>query len=232
MEGHEYFIAIYTHICKDYCDKQFFERVAQLSNGNPVHVVDNTGKIIGKRKNKKGFDGSIYFEKLKTICNYPNFYVYHLDVNKIPSNSLFQRNVKESANHLREIFIKTEFKKFLIIESDVLPPLDLLEKFDKKIPLLPSNWGMLGALYHNIPGIHNRDVSGLHQKHHVLSGCTVYQRELIEKYPFRYNQEALSAFPDAFICADAAKEFTFWDDHDIICEHLHGKHGERQAHPL
>lgn len=236
----DYFIAIYTNAVKDYCDKEFFERIRDLSNGNQIHVIDNTSNIIisGRRNRIKTtiLDSHVYFEKLKQLCNSEKFNVYHIDVPIEPKISQMHRNIAQSANFIRDIFLKTNLKKFLIIESDVIPPVDLLNRFDKDIETLPSDWGMLGALYYDPAicnlGFHRRDIKGLQRKQHVLSGCTVYKRELIEKYPFRYDEKQLNAFPDAFIAMDSNKEYSLWDDHDIICGHLSASNGIRMSKPL
>lgn len=232
----KYFIAIYTNKVKNYCDKQFFKRVSELSKNNQVHVIDNTSRSVirGKRNRKKIITSDIdaYTDEIKKICNYENFIVEHIDIPLEPKLTLFHRNVAESVSYLREKFLNTNLQRFLILESDVIPPVDLLERFDKDIEFLPSDWGILGGLYYDGMGFHKRDAKGLQKKDHVLSGCTVYKRELIEKYPFRWDEKTLGAFPDAFICFDSKKEFSFYDDHDIICEHLHHSNGTRYSSSL
>ena len=102
----------------------------------------------------------------------------------------------------------------------------LLKQFEcavGELDLTEPAWGIVGAIYYQ--GFHNYgfDTSEkfLERTHHCLSGCTVYKRELIRKYPFRYDPENLGPFPDAFICFDAGSEFSFWNDHRIQCDHLH-----------
>lgn len=212
----QYFIAIYTNKVKEYCDEKFFERVYALSKGNPVHVVDNT-------------IGDTYFNKLRELCkSYDNFNIHHIDIIKEPKLTQFQRNVSESANYLRSIFLKTNIHNFLIIESDVLPPINLLDTFSNTN--LQEDAGALGALYYQ--GFHDYKKTGIQKTHHILSGCTSYIRELIEKYPFRWSHENLGAFPDAWISYDSGKEFGLYNNHDIICEHMHRKNGSRYSYSL
>lgn len=209
-----YFIAVYTYSGKSYCDKKFFERVKEISKDNLVHIVDNSFNLD-------------YYKKLIFLYNFSNFTFYHLDVIKgknVKLNSLRTtaakinslRTVAESVNFLRDIFLKTICPNFLIIESDVIPPIDLLEKFDNT--QLPKDAGILGALYYK--NFHDFSKKGLQRVGHALSGCTVYKRNLIEKYPFRWSIENLAAFPDAWICVDCKNDFSIWNNHDIICEHL------------
>lgn len=207
----KYFIAAYTNEVKDYCDKKFFTRLHTLSKNCPVHIVDNT-------------EEQDYYNKCRRKFSYENFTFYHLAVDIEPRKSLFQRRVTESVLLLREKFLATNYPYFLIIESDVIPSRRLLKKLDKTISTLDSldrYWGILGGLYHL--SFHNYKLEGIQQTYHALSGCSVYKRSLIEKYPFRWSEENMGAFPDAWICYDAKKEYTFYNDHNISCKHLENK---------
>jgi hypothetical protein len=214
---HKYFIAVYTNEVKDYCDDEFFKNVFEVSQGEPVFVVDNT-------------IGDVYFNKLKNDFQqkgYDNFKVFHLDVPEHPRQSQFQRNVCDSANFLRSVYLnQTELPYFLIIESDVVSPVNLLDKFENGIAQLDSqspDWGIVGGLYYW--GFHNYEydasVTSLERTLHCLSGCSVYRRNLIEKFSFRFNPDDLGPFPDAFMSYDAGGEFSLWNEHQIKCEHLH-----------
>jgi hypothetical protein len=220
----KFFVCTYTNKCKDYCDKKFFENLGKIKR-DIVHVVDNT-------------PDEDYVIKLRRLA--PWAHVSRLEVDPNPSISLFQRNVSDSVNYLRDKFLNSDKEYFLIIESDVIPPADLLSRLSEDIKSLDfiaasefdlggvcPHWGILGGLYYE--GFHNYDFEGLHETHHVLSGCTVYKRELIEKYSFRYNEAELGPFPDAWICADAGNDFSFWNDHDIHCKHLHNTNGTRRS---
>ena len=213
----KFFIVVYTNEVKDYCDTIFFENLFLVSEGEPVFVVDNT---IGEG----------YYNKLQSHFlerQYNNFRIEHLHVPEQPKESQFQRNVCDSVNLLREAYLDQDsFPYFLIIESDVVSPPGLLEKFERAIAELDAagiNWGMIGAIYY--PGFHNyefqSDATFLENTHHCLSGCTVYKRELIKKYSFRHDPQNLGPFPDALISYDANREYTLWNDHRIRCEHLH-----------
>jgi len=197
----KYFIAIYTCDRKSYCENMFFTRIKQIAKGNPVHIVDNSFDLY-------------YYKKLVSRYSFDNFTFYHLDIPK--GNYQFLRNVAESVNFLRNIFLKTDYQNFLIIESDVIPPVDLLEQFDNT--QIPEDAGILGALYYK--NHHDFSKSGLQKVDHALSGCTVYKKKLIKKYSFRWSIEDLGAFPDAWMCADCVNDFSMWDNNDIICKHL------------
>jgi hypothetical protein len=153
--------------------------------------------------------------------------VQHLDVPEHPGESLFQRNVCSSVNYLRDIFLnQTELPYFLIVESDIYSPPDLLDKFETCIGALNNTqpqWGIVGGLYYH--GFHDYNFNAtnttLERTGHCLSGCTVYKRELVARYPFRYDPSNLRNFPDAHISFDSSKEYTLWNEHRIKCDHLH-----------
>jgi len=213
----KYFIAIYTNVVKDYCDHQFFNNLYQLSRSQPVFIADNT-------------NGNSYYTRLQNGCrqnDFANFHVYHLEVPEHLKESKFQRNVCDSVNYLRDIYLhQTNLPYFLIIESDVYPPADLLDKLERSIEHLDQQdpaWGIIGGIYYQ--GFHNYNFNcaqtSLERTAHCLSGCTLYKRELIEKYPFRYDPSNLGSFPDAWISYDSGKEYSLWNEHQIKCEHLH-----------
>lgn len=224
-------IGTYTNEVKNYCDKQFFENLFILSKTKDVVIVDNSPLIP-------------YTGRLKFISrNNPHAKVLRKDVPREPRISLFQRNVSDSANLLRDVFLKGDYDSLLIIESDVIPPHNLIHLFEEDVIKLNrwedssieygrdvKEWGILGALYYK--GFHKYELTGLQETNHVLSGCTLYKREVIEKYPFRYDSNELGAFPDALISHDANKEYSLWNDHDIICEHLHTEIGTRMSKSL
>lgn len=189
-----------------------------LSKNNPVCIVDNS------------LDNG-YYQRIIELCRkYKNFKFKHIDISVIPRKSLFQRRVIESANHIRKLFLNSDCDYFMTVESDVLPPVDIIERFKESIKHLPENWGMLGALYHGQynpaikkgGGFHDlgKEVKGLYQPAQVLCGCTIYNRKLIEKFPFRWSMDDLGHFHDYWICQDAKNDFTFWDDRDINCLHF------------
>jgi hypothetical protein len=213
----KYFISIYTHAVKAYCDEAFFRNVHALCRGEPVYIADNSPE-------------EKYYHRLKTLFmsqGYHNFHLFRVRVPSFPAESQFQRNVCDSVNALRDMYLRnSELPYFLILESDVVSPVDLLDRFDRAIDRLaaqPPPWGIIGGLYYQ--GFHNYHFplrqTTLERTKHVLSGCTVYKRELIRKYLFRFDPTNLGPFPDAWICNDSGGEYGLWNEHLIRCEHLH-----------
>ncbi len=217
MDKSEYYIAVYTNRVKDYAAEDFFKHFDQFDNGG---VVDNSAQ--------PGYD-----DRLRELTKLP---VYHLDIPYEPKLSLFQRNVAESVEFLRKKFLETDCKYFLILESDVIvPDLSFLENLDKTVHLMnannsPNPWGAIGCIYYQ--GFHDYKKTGIQLTNHVLSGATVYKREALEKYAFRWDENNLGGFPDAWWSIDAGGEYSLWNDHNIVLEHKHASNGGRGQEKL
>jgi len=215
------FIAIYTHECKAYCDDRFFENLLNSNTGDAkIMVVDNSDSDNYVKSLTSRFGNKIEFR--------------HIIVGRDTPKVQFQRNVTESALHLRECFLKDEkYKYFIIMESDVLPEdPEWISEFMKVI----NKADILGGLYYF--GFHAADLwvgePRIEPTHHVLSGCTVYKREIIEKFPFRWSYENIGAFPDAWISYDvnkynetAEKKYILANYTKIRCRHLEKSPGDR-----
>lgn len=202
------FIAIYTHVCKTYCDSEFFKNLFDSDIGNAaVMVVDNS----------MGVD---YLEKLKTLCG-NRARVEHIDVSREDQRTLFLRNVTDSLTVLRQAFLDGPYKYFIILESDVIPEKDWLHSFME----VKDKAGIIGGIYYaEFHGQHLFTKGELLEyTTHALSGCTLYNREVIERFPFRWSESKLDAFPDAWISYDARSNgFRVANYTKIQCQHLGG----------
>jgi hypothetical protein len=204
------FVAVYTNKVKSYCDVEFFNALQNNISTENIYIVDNTN------------DNGTYANELRNIidCN-----IVNLDIPEEPNTTRFHRKVTESVLFLRDIFLKSDYKYFLIAESDVIIPPNTIDTLLENIETLPSDTGAVGALYYE--GYHNYGLSGIQYTNHVLSGCTIYKRSMIEKHPFRWQEDFLQAFPDAFICIDAINEFKYYNNHELKCKHAHSSNGSR-----
>jgi hypothetical protein len=204
------FVAVYTNKVKSYCDVEFFNALQNNISTDDIYIVDNTN------------DNGNYANELRNIidCN-----IVNVDIPEEPNTTRFHRKVTESVLFLRDIFLKYNYKYFLIAESDVIIPPNTIDTLLENIETLPSDTGAVGALYYE--GYHNYGLTGIQYTDHVLSGCTIYKRSMIEKYPFRYQEDYLQAFPDAFICIDAINEFKYYNNHELKCKHAHSSNGSR-----
>ena len=213
----DFFIAVYTHEVKSYCDVEFFHNIANFTSNNyELHVVDNT-------------DYTHYTDKLRTIitdCGLTAT-VDHIITRPEPKPGAFHMKVLDSVNFLRDKFLQSSCKYFLIIESDVVPPIDCLERFEEVI----DSADIIGGIYyrgHHKDEWFNEDHKELIDSV-VYSGCTLYKRNVIEQIPFNLNYNNLGMFPDTVMDSEA-KSIGFsamlytW----IKCDHMHTKFGSRQ----
>jgi hypothetical protein len=206
----EVFIAVYTNKVKRYCDVQFFNALQNNVSTEHIYVVDNTT------------DNGGYANELKNIINCN---IVNLDIPEYPESSKFHRKVAESVLYLRDIFLKSNYQYFGIVESDVIIPPNTIDTLLANIKAMPDDTGAVGALYYE--GFHDYNLTGIQYTNHVLSGCTIYKRAMIEKYPFRWQETYMQAFPDALICLDAINEFKYYNNHDLKCTHAHTENGSR-----
>ena len=210
-----YLLSTYTHEVKSYCDKVFFERFMNYDCDKVI--VDNS-------------QGSAYALHLRELTNHT---IIDIDVAKEPQRTRFLRNVTDSANAVREVFLDSDAEYLIIIESDILPPLNLLDLFDEAMAMADKmpfgKWAAIGGLYY--AGFHDFKGAGkieLEKTHHVLSGCTVYARDVIEKFPFRWSWDNIGAFPDAWICHDInTTDRSLYNYKRIVCEHMTDNKGRR-----
>jgi hypothetical protein len=206
----EVLIAVYTNKVKRYCDVQFFNALKNNVSTEHIYVVDNTT------------DNGSYANELKNIINCN---IVNLDIPEYPESSKFHRKVAESVLYLRDIFLKSNYQYFGIVESDVIIPPNTIETLLTNIKAMPDDTGAVGALYYE--GFHDYNLTGIQYTNHVLSGCTIYKRAMIEKYPFRWQETYMQAFPDALICLDAINEYKYYNNHDLKCTHAHTENGSR-----
>jgi hypothetical protein len=210
------FVAVYTNKCKQYCDQKFFSEIQQLSYPDySINVADNSSDPT-------------YIDRLKLLC--PKASVEHIVVEREPKETLFLRNVCLSANRLRDLFLASNSEYFIIFESDVIPPKNVIEMFEEVI----NDADIIGGIYYK--GFHSENEfnsNNLQYVSHVLSGCTLYKRTVLQKIPFRWSEEEKGKFPDAFISFDAYdKGFRLANYCKIKCQHLHDSKGSRGLHLL
>lgn len=216
----KYFIAIYTNQVKQYCDQQFFRILGKITENRDcfIHIVDNTSDISENPK---------YLQRLhdhmEEWLGHKYFGIYKINVNYLPKETLFLRNVTDSINFLRRLFLNLDSQYFMTIESDTIPPINLLNLFIE----VENKADIIGGIYyqgfHN-PILWNPCVDQLVESKHVLSGCTLYNRKVIEKFEFRYEDNGgigYQEFPDSCISIDALKEgFKLANYSKIKCLHI------------
>ena len=215
----ECFIAVYTHECKQYCDVEFFDNLFKSHIGDAqISIIDNTLTLN-------------YYDRLQNIVNLydnKNISVSHVDVSRDDARDArhqFLINVTTSLTELRRQFLETDKKYFIIVESDVKPrDKNWLTYFMEVV----DQADIIGGLYY--VGFHKQelwDTESLVYLPGILSGCTLYKREVIEKFPFRWSIENHGAFCDAWICYDCnidnmgTGQWRLGNYTKIKCDHLH-----------
>jgi len=119
-------IGIPTYSGKAYCESEFFERVLEISylkKDFAVLIVDNTR------------DGGEYAAHLK--ATYPEFKVLHFESNDVVYKRLFM-----SHEEIRLQALKMNVNYLLHLESDVIPPKDIIQR------LLLARKSIVSPLYH------------------------------------------------------------------------------------
>ncbi len=218
----EIMVAVYTHKIKEYCDKDFFNTLHKSIKKEQLLVIDNTDDEGEYRKRLEDI-----LIKQKPMLN---FRVDHVSTTRKKNfTEQFLTNVCESMGHIVDVFLSfTDYKYLLIIESDVFVPKNTISLFKKAIKKAnkTGKWGIIGGLYYNglhDPFLHDIKAKGLLETESCYSGCTIYNRELLEEVKFRWSKKDLRVFPDSWMSFDAIKKgFRIFNYHDIKCEHKRG----------
>jgi hypothetical protein len=222
------YFGTYTYVHKIYCDREFMGQVvAQL----PDELV--IGKLIVD--NSKGENGNSdrYCAHLQGLSDSlgARAEVIHVDVDREPKNSIIHRRIVASANIIRDRFLTTTAEWLLLVETDVIPPQGFLPEMMEKA----QGFDIFGLPYYK--GWHanewflpqHREVVECSPSYaHVLSGCTLYSRRLIERFPFRYDPDVLFPCPDSWISYDARNNgFRLGHYTGLKCRHLAMIDGKR-----
>lgn len=208
---------------KDYALDKWVETVRSLTYEDfDIHIVDNS-------------ETSAYMNDIR--ARFGDL----LTVSRVsPAQSpTFRHALAKSHNKCSEKALKGGYDYLLHLESDVFPPLDVIER------LLEHNKRIVGALYHVELGeqsklmvqqvehfgeVHresfNLDDTDLSFVDGTLKrvfscglGCVLIHRSVLEKIPFRYEGDA-SVHPDSFFYGDLdSAGIKVFVDTSLYCEH-------------
>lgn len=188
-------VGVVTYEGKDYIFNQFIENILNFSYPNfDVVIVDNSR-------------GKKYYRHLTKKLKRTNVQVHHV------KRGLTSREAQaNSLNLIRDLLLEGEYDYFMSIESDLIPPRDIIER------LLTHKTPSVGCLYNigfsnsesepprycvfsvqeksngkglatiNVPDHISKDWFGMGviKVHGCGLGCTLIKTDLIEDTPFRF----------------------------------------------
>ena len=217
-------VLVGSPICKwyDYCFDEFSDRLKELSYPNyDLFFVDNS----------KGED---FFNKVK---------VKGVNVQKSEHLWGVRDMVARDHNTIRQKALDGGYDYLLMLDQDVIPPKDVIEKLmshDKDVTsalffghhqingeskIMPFawvfskgevDWDNTGYLVESEiwdPQVFKIAFAGM--------GCVLIKREVLEKVQFRYSKE-MDAWDDRWLGVDVwANGFEYWLDNTVKCKHLY-----------
>lgn len=203
---------------KIYCQDDFISNIKSFSYPHTNLIVDNSEE----RKNYKR--------------------IMKDDVNAIhikPNNKPIYAVLAESHEELRKYAIRNNFDYLLHLESDVFPPVDIIQRllihnlpivsamymidFGKDSHLMSQEIEELGQLRETRNLKDGQDLininGGLQKTFHCGLGCVMIRRDVLEQIEFRWEQGATIA-PDGMFAFDTdALGIQKFIDTSILCDH-------------
>jgi cellulose synthase/poly-beta-1,6-N-acetylglucosamine synthase-like glycosyltransferase len=218
-------VLVAAPVCQwyEYCWEEFSKRLQELDYENcDLFFVDNS-------KDYK------FFEKIKA---------QGLPVRKTPHLHRIRDMVIRDHNIIRDKVLKENYDYLLILDQDVIPPKDVIEK------LISHDKDVVSALFfgHHDVGqgdvrpmpfawVFSKEIGDWNHTGYLLEsetwepqllkiafagmGCILIKKEVLEKVKFRYNIE-MDAWDDRWLGVDVwANNFEFYLDNTVICKHLY-----------
>jgi glycosyltransferase involved in cell wall biosynthesis len=218
-------VAIPTYKGKDYIFKENFEAIKGLNYPNYDYIyLDNT-------------EGTSYTSTLRRRG---------AKATHIPRNGNSRMALANSQNYARHIVQSQNYDYLMFIESDLIPPKDIIQR------LLNHNVSVVGALYfleaphpdgrkikipctfvsqvsstgetstriiklHEVAGYLN---TGLRKVHGVGLGCTLIRRDIVNQFPFWYDERFIDKHSDVYFFMQLQnKSIAVYQDTNIIVPH-------------
>jgi cellulose synthase/poly-beta-1,6-N-acetylglucosamine synthase-like glycosyltransferase len=218
-------VLVAAPVCEwySYCWDQFSSRLQELSYENyDLFFVDNSKTPS-------------FFEKIK---------VQGLSVRKTPHLHRIRDMVVRDHNIIREKVLDEKYDYLLILDQDVVPPKDVIEK------LIVHDKDVVSALFfgHHDVGegdvrpmpfawVFSKEIGDWENTGYLLDseiwdpqllkiafagmGCILIKRKVLEKVKFRYKLE-MDAWDDRWLGVDVwVNGFEFWLDNTVKCKHLY-----------
>lgn len=223
-------LGILTYEGKDYVWDKFWHNIQRLTYPNlDIVIVDN-----GKDKS--------YYSKLKRRTKHlSNVTVYH-----VKRAETSRESMAISLNKLRSHFLKGDYSHLMMIESDLVPPVDIIER------LMSHNEGVVGSVYlighddvksqpprpclfsvdYETNGTRNLEPDvgfgyfgkGVVPIHGCGFGSTLFKRWVIERFMFTYDLGMPIKHTDVMFFKDYHNSgFQAYVDTDLIIPHYPSK---------
>lgn len=165
------------------------------------------------------------------------FFLLHLDEDYDTEVLFtFSGGIANNRNSLVEHFLMTEYEWLLFIDSDIMPPFNVLEmtknrkdicsgvcyqwQEDKLIPVVYKRESNHYRIFYNIDENDVVEVDG------VGAGCLLINRKAFETikkpyFMFEYDDKGLAISGEDFYFCEKAKKagFKIWVDRKMICDH-------------
>jgi hypothetical protein len=118
-------LGIVTYEGKDYIWDKFWNNILRLTYPNlEIVIIDNS-------ENKK------YYSELKRRTKHDK----HVKVMYVNRRETTRETQAVCLNRLREYFLKGDYSHLMLIESDLIPPVDIIER------LMSHGVGVVGSIY-------------------------------------------------------------------------------------
>lgn len=183
-------VGVATYEGKDYVWEPFKENIEKFTYPNyDVMVVDNS-------------KGNKYARKLKKSCGNNGFMVEHI---ARASNSRIAH--ADSLNHIRQYFLENDYDYLLLLESDTLPPVDIIQRqlvtgkdvigcmyfighaWDPKRPPTACLFVTEGKKTRRVEREEGWQLygTGVQLIHGCGIGCTLVSRKILEQFKFWWH---------------------------------------------
>tara|TARA_Y100000310_G_scaffold343097_1_gene449171 strand:+ start:1024 stop:1737 length:714 start_codon:yes stop_codon:yes gene_type:complete len=218
-------VLVAAPICQwyEYCFDEFSNRLKELTYGNyDIFFVDNSKDVeFFSKVKEKGFN-----------------------VRKTPHLFRIRDMVTRDHNIIRDRFLEGDYDYLLILDQDVVPPKDVIEK------LMAHDKDVVSALFfghHDIGGgeirvmpfawVFSKEIGNWEHTGYLIDkeiwepqllkiafagmGCILIQKKVLEKFEFRYSRD-IDAWDDRWLGVDVwANGFEFYLDNTVKCKHMY-----------
>ena len=218
-------VAAPTYAGKHYIFRQFYEAISNLEYPNySFIIVDNTD------------DNKAYYTKLKR-SGYKNIY-------RTPRGGNSRNALSISQNFIRQKFIEGGYDYLLSVESDLIPPVDVIQKLMKhQAPIIGSVYYLMDQKTgYRVPCIFfvkiNKDgvggtrlisrdeipdylSKGVKKVHGVGLGCTLIRRDIVERFSFWTDERFTNKHSDVYFFMELHNaKIPVYVDTDLIVPHF------------